>query len=180
MMFDVKGDLMVYRNLAKVYCELCGSFIGEKYVFSPSKNRQIKIIFGTCEKCRREFNLSNKNDYSYYDTLGLLYEYAKILTEKPFTSDYEKDMLRKCMNSLDEIFIPLIERGRKRHFTEILDEMRDKLHSIEEIIWESSEIVGKYRDKVSIIEVLEKSPAKENSVIKFREYIRSKMKRSLR
>ena len=69
---------MVYENIAKIYCELCGKFIKEAVVGSPSKDRQIKVVFNLCEDCKGE--LYDYNDLA--QTYGMLeFSYTNLLLD---------------------------------------------------------------------------------------------------
>ena len=160
---------MVYENIAKIYCEICGKFIKEAVVISPSKDLQIKVSFDICEDCKREF-------YRYND-LGLTYEYAKILVYKSFVGKSEKDRLKEYIRSQHLIFDPLLEdRKRKREpFGKILRDLREKLRLLSRSTEEVLRIINKYKDRIGP----PPPPPPESPAKRFEVFIYRKVKRSL-
>ena len=172
---------MVYENLAKCYCDLCGKFIKEERVVSPSKNRQVKVVFDICTDCRRELNYEPKEHYSYYDTLSILYAYARVLRDRFFVMEYERSLLGEFARDLHLIFSDILsdERKRRSDFKEILKEVRGKLILLNDATAIASEIVRRYENRISLIEVLKIVPSTENIVIRFKNFLYQKMKRNL-
>ncbi|MDH5782068.1 MAG: hypothetical protein OEZ35_00155 [Candidatus Bathyarchaeota archaeon] len=172
---------MVYRNLAKFYCDLCGNFIKERLVNSPSENRQVKITFDTCENCRSEFHFYGRQERcSYYDDLAILHTHARVLIDKPLITKHEKSLLREYLRAQHLIFDTIIRGKRRGNFKEILKEVRDKLRLLSDVTVETSKIVERYRSRISIIDALRLIPPERNPAIRFKEYIHRKMKKSLK
>jgi len=164
---------MVYENIAKIYCELCGRFIKEAVVGSPSKDRQIKVVLDLCEECEGELY-----DYNY---LAHTYGCARVLIYKSFVGRSEKDRLKEYIRSQHLIFDPLLEDNKKKRepFDKILGDFREKFRLLSRSTEEVARIINRYKPQISISEVQQKVPPEINPAKRFEVFIQRKMKRSL-
>jgi len=162
---------MVYENIAKIYCELCGKFIKEAVVSSPSKDRQIKVVFNLCDECKGEL-------YDYND-LAQTYGYARVLIYKSFVGRSEKDRLKEYIRSQHLIFDPLLEDRKKKRepFDKILGDFRDKFRLLSRSTEEVLGIINGYSKPEYGVSL--GSPTKDNPAKRFELFIHRKMKRSL-
>ena len=162
---------MVYENIAKIYCEICGKFIKEAVVISPSKDRQVKVSFDICEDCKKEF--------CNYDTLAWTYGYARILIYKSFVGRSEKNRLKEYIRAQHLIFDPFLEdRKRKREpFDKILRAFREKFRLLRRSTEEVIRIINRYnKPEYGLLLGL---PTKGNPAKRFEGFIHRKMKRHL-
>jgi len=162
---------MVYENIAGCYCEICGKFIKEAVVSSPSKDRQIKVVLDLCEECEGEFYR--------YNALAQFYDYARILIYKSFVGRSDKDRLKEYMRSQHLIFDPFLEdKIRKREsFEKILWEFREKFRLLSRSTEEVVISINRYNKAEHGVSL--GLPTKGNPAKRFEVFIHRKMKRHL-